>query len=326
VALDGFPITAQRLARVRAATGIPPRMVVFFLQWPAPDGAGAMPLASIIATLEAIRAAGALPVLTWEPMYLDAHGKERAIPAAKILGGEYDAYVAALARGVAQWGGPVVMRLAHEMNLERYHWGTSREDFGPRSPELYQRIHRHVVDLCREKGADNMRWAFCPNAESMPHPQWHGAAWNTATAYWPGADYVDVLGMDGYNWGTSQTKAQHGWQSRWQSFAQIFGPLKGELLALAPHKPLVVFETSCALAGGERGPWMEQALSRCQAWGVRGLGWFQAKKEVDWRLMAGRDAQTLEQLSRATACPPGGALAGLWPGQSAGHAPERDLR
>ena len=308
VALDGYPLGAQRLAAVKAQMGRAPRLVVFFLQWPAPGQAGEVPLA----TLEAISAQGALPVVTWEPMYLDAQGREQAIGAAAILAGDYDPYVKAFAQGLKQWGGPVVVRLAHEMNLARYHWGAKAQDYGPASPGLYQRLYRHVVDLARAQEADNIRWAFCPNAESLPHPRWHQAAWNRAGAYWPGAAYVDVLGMDGYNWGASRNKAQHGWQSRWQSFAQIFGELRAELIRLAPDKPLVVFETSCALAGGSRERWLAQAWEDCEQWGVKALVWFQAKKEVDWRLMAERDRQALDRLGPAGPCPWGG-LKKLWP-------------
>lgn len=308
VALDGYPIGPDRIEAVAAETGLAPRLVVFFLQWPAPGQKGLCPVAS----LKAIAAAGALPVLTWEPMYINAAGKEVAIPAADILAGRFDGYLADFAGWLKAWGGPVVVRLGHEMNLRRYHWGTSAGEYGPASPGLYRRMFRYVVDAVRGRGARNIRWAFCPNAESLPHPKWHQAPWNTAAAYWPGGRYVDVLGMDGYNWGTSRNRAQHGWQSRWQGFGQMFGELRRELAGLAPDKPLVVFETSCSLDGGARGPWLEDALKLCRAWGVRALVWFQARKELDWRLMAERDRAALATLGRAAACPPGSALAGLW--------------
>ena len=298
VALDGYPITAERLDLVKAETGLAPRLVSLFLQWPPPGQAGESPVAS----LEAITNAGGLPVLTLEPMYLEADGKERAAPAADILSGAYDPYLTALARDLKVWGKPLIIRFAHEMNLERYHWGTGREAYGPQSPDIYRRIYRHVVSVVRGQGASNVRWAFCPNAESLPHPRWHKAAWNTASAYWPGREFVDVLGMDGYNWGTSRTQKEHGWQSRWLSFKGIFQELREELTALAPDKPVLVFETSCALDGGDRAQWLGEALAEARKWNLKALIWFQAAKEVDWRLMAERDRRALELMRAPAGC------------------------
>lgn len=306
LALEGHPITAEAIARARRDTGLDPKMVVFFLQWPAPDQPQDFPAAS----LEAITSAGALPCLTWEPMHQDPQGREVMVSHQDLLAGRYDAYISGFARAAAAWGRPLVVRLAHEMNLARYHWGTEAGQYGPGSPAIYQRMHRYVVDLCRREGAGNLLWAFCPNAESNPHPRWHGAPWNTATAYYPGGDYVDIMGMDGYNWGPTRTKAEHGWDSRWLGFRQTFGELRGELSALAPEKPLVVFETSSAARGGDRTAWLREALRDAGAWRIRALVWFQVDKEIDWRLLKDRDGHALELVGEATRCQ-GGPLAEL---------------
>ncbi|MFH2126447.1 MAG: glycosyl hydrolase [Pseudomonadota bacterium] len=211
------------------------------------------------------------------------------------------------ARACRDWGRPVIIRFAHEMNLARYHWGVEPKAYGPESPRIYQEMFRHVVRLFKREGADNALFAFCPNAESNPHPRWHGASWNQASAYYPGHAYVDILGMDGYNWGLSQTKAKQGWDSRWQSFGQIFGPLHKELTGLASGKPMAVFETSCAPIGGHREEWVKAALNTLDEWRVQALVWFQVKKEVDWRLTPEADAGALKNLAERARCP------GPWP-------------
>ncbi len=306
VALEGYPVTPARLAACREETGLAPRLVLFYLQWPAPGEVQAFPRAS----LEAITEAGAVPCLTWEPMYLGPAGQETAITLADLLAGGYDAYLRDFARAAAAWGRPLLVRLGHEMNLARYHWAVAPEAYGPESPAAFQRFHRRVVELCRREGAGNLRWVFCPNAESNPHPRWHGAAWNTAAAYYPGDDFVDVLGMDGYNWGTTQTRQRHGWQSRWQGFAEIFGELRRELLDLAPDKPLMICETASAALGGDRAAWIAEALAVGTGWGLKGMIWFQVAKETDWRLRRGHDDAALLRLGRAAACPPGEFLGG----------------
>ncbi|MBK1646420.1 hypothetical protein CKO25_17565 [Thiocapsa imhoffii] len=207
VALDGDRITEQRLSLVRDATGLMPSLVVVFQQWPGPEtpDAGRFPFTSV----QSIAQADALACVTWEPMFVSG-GAEQAVAADAILGGDYDKYLRTWARAARDSGQPVLVRFAHEMNLARYHWGSDAQGYGPETPARYRAMFRYVVERFREEGADNVLFVFCPNAESVPHPLWDGAIWNTASAYYPGDDVVDLLGFDGYNWGTTQTLAEHG--------------------------------------------------------------------------------------------------------------------
>ncbi|KIX10861.1 glycoside hydrolase family 26 protein [Dethiosulfatarculus sandiegensis] len=295
VALDGYPVTQKKLTTIKNETNLPPRLVVFFMQWPEDPRKGFFPKES----LEAIHKAGALAVITWEPMYIDSKSNEQPVLAEQILRGEYDPYLMMFAKGAVDFGKPVIIRFGHEMNLSRYHWGTGAKDYGPESPGIYKQIYRYVVSKIRACGAKNVLWAFCPNAESLPHPRWHGAKWNTAGAYYPGHGYVDILGMDGYNWGTTRNKKEHGWESHWLAFASIFKELNTELRALAPDKPLIVFETGCAQKGGDRNAWLRQGLAKCRQWEVKALIWFQTDKEVDWRLLVEKDDESLKELEKA---------------------------
>lgn len=301
VALSGAPITAARLAEVSRETGIRPQVVLFYLQWPTvPYDLSQFPRES----LDAIWDFGAIPCLSWEPM--SYHGlRETMISYQTILQGRYDPYLKAFARAVRRWHNPLIIRFAHEMNVQRYHWGTIRQAFGPRSPEIYRRMFCHLVDLFRREGADNVLWAFSPNAESIPNPAHDpGAEWNEVFRYYPGTTFVDLLGMDGYNWGTTQNLQKSGWISRWQTFEEIFASLYKALRALAPEKPLLVFETAAARQGGERAAWVRDMLVTLERWQARGLIWFQADKETDWRLTAAADRGALELIRSHLACCP----------------------
>lgn len=285
VALDGYPISAARLAKVEQELGFSPHIVLFYLQWPALAGSGEFPKES----LESIWRRGAVACLTWEPMYC-RDTEEVMVLYEQITGGQYDAYLAAFAREAAAWGKPFIIRFAHEMNLKRYHWGTDKDHYGPQSPENYQRMWRYIVDIFRKAGANQVLWAFCPNAEALPNPTHDPAAsWNRVQSYYPGSDYVDILGVDGYNWGTTQTVEKNGWQSRWQSFQEIFAPLHKELRSLAPNKPLLVFETASARQGGDKTSWIKDAMPVLRSWQVEGIIWFHVNKKVDWRLNTGVD-------------------------------------
>ena len=207
------------------------------------------------------------------------NGDEMVIPAHAILSGEYDVYIAAFAQEAAQWDKPLIIRFAHEMNLSRYHWGGTAAEYGPKSPALYRKMFRYVVDRFRGKDAGNVLWAFCPNAESVPQE-----AWNTIAAYYPGGDVVDYFGIDGYNWGPTQNIEQHGWNSRWQTFKEIFSRAHSELRVLDASKPLLIFETASVDVGSSQSQWLADALETSRLLGIDGMVWFQADKENDWRL------------------------------------------
>jgi hypothetical protein len=107
-----------------------------------------------------------------------------------------------------------------------------------------------------------------------------------------------MVGMDGYNWGTTQTRDKHGWDSSFRSFADIFGPIRLELDSIAPDKPMVVFEVASASLGGDKTAWVRDALGTATSWNLIAFNWFEVDKEVDWRLLTGA-GPTLTELVRA---------------------------
>ncbi len=297
-AVEGRP-TAHQLFQLTVETAIVPDMIVFFVQWPAPDKqeTAIFPTASI----NCIGAQGAIPVLTWEPFYRKPDNSEHMIAAETICNGAYDEYLARCAAAARTCNYPFLIRLAHEMNLRRYHWSGSIETYGPGSPERYRRLYRYVVNLFQRHGVSTVLWVFCPNAESVPDTSAQAESdWNRIAAYYPGAPYVDVLGIDGYNWGSTRTLKQHGWESRWQNFETIFREARRQLQALAPEKPLFIFETGCVSLGGERTVWLENAFTTLEDWRIRGICWFQAEKENDWRLTLDRDQSSIENIRNRT--------------------------
>lgn len=300
LALDGHPITSARLATVSKEVGLPLQIVVFFLQWPSAATEGKFPTES----LNAIQTMGAMPCITWEPMYSE-NGREITISHERILGGDYDSYLTSFARAAGKWRKPLIIRFAHEMNLTRYHWGTDRESYGPRSPEIYKRMFRYVVSVFRKEGAFNVLWAFCPNADSLPDVSFDPeASWNEPGNYYPGGDVVDVVGADGYNWGTTQTREKNGWDSRWRSFDDLFHAVRARLRTLAQDKPFVIFETATVTEGGDKGLWIREAINTATEWRLEGIVWFHVQKEQDWRFHRGIDHSCVEIVRSRMHCPP----------------------
>jgi hypothetical protein len=276
--IEGFPISQEQLEHLEQETKLTAQLIQFYLQWPASRN-HAEPL---ISSFDAIAHVGAVPCITWEPMSI-VDGKEKTIAYELILNGQYDAYLAQMAQEIKEWKKPLIIRFAQEMNLNRYHWGTTEEQFGPQSSEIYINMFRYVVNFFRNQEVNNVLWAFCPNVDSIPNQPW-----NKAQAYYPGDDYVDILGMDGYNWAMTPELAKEkniSWTKPWLSFAQLFQNLYHELKQIAPSKPILVFETASVNQGtNKKSLWIKEALHTAKNWEIVGIIWFQAKKEEDWRI------------------------------------------
>ena len=91
-------------------------------------------------------------------------------------------------------------------------------------------------------------WLWCPYV--------HDRNTRNFEAYYPGDDLVDVVGLDGYNWGRQR------WWHRWRSFDAVFGASHAALRRLAPGKPIILAELGCAETGGDKAAWMRETLLR----------------------------------------------------------------
>ena len=277
--IEGFPITEEKLTLLYNDTKIYPQLILFYLQWQKTSDE----YHSITKTLDVIWNARAVPVLTWEPMLIEG-GLEKTIPYEDILKGLYDSYLHYIADEIKLWNKPLMIRFAHEMNLSRYHWGTNFSDFGSNSPEIYKKVFSYLVDFFRKEGVKNGLWVFCPNSDSIPNENW-----NVPGHYYPGDEYVDILGMDGYNWDMNAELAKSknvSWTKFFATFEQIFNPLYQQLKQIAPDKPIFVFEMATVERpfSQKKTLWIKEAFETSKKWKINGLIWFQDNKEEDWRI------------------------------------------
>jgi beta-mannanase len=225
--------------------------------------------------MDELRRRGLTPMLTWEPWRVPEAG---ASPAAQpsyalatIVEGRHDAYVHAWADACRAYGGPILLRPMHEMNGDWYPWcGTVNGN----SPGLFVSAWRHLRRIFTARGADNVRWVWCPYIRSYP-----GVSANDAAEYFPGEGWADRVGLDGYNWGDREPP------HRWESFEALFGPAYERLVRLS-GRPLLLAEVGCAEEGGAKARWMEEMLAALPTRfpRVESLVWFQCDKERDWRI------------------------------------------
>lgn len=226
-----------------------------------------------ITELNAVTARGAVPMVTWEP-WIAGGAIQPDYTLAAIAGGSFDPYITKWGADLAVWGKPVMLRFAHEMNGDWYPWC---ETINGNAPGDYIRAWQHVHDLISAAGATNVSWVWSPNG---------GGPGNMAAMY-PGDDYVDLLGLDAYNWGITQA-----W-STWLAPSAVYGPWLDQMRAIAPGKQILITETASTETGGSKADWITALIPYLQAQpDVTGFLWFNLNKETDWRINSTAAAST----------------------------------
>jgi hypothetical protein len=196
-----------------------------------------------------IRAAGAIPMLSWSSQSMQSGVTDPQFTLAKIINGDYDSFITQFAEAAKSWGHPFFLRFDWEMNGNWFVWGANTNG---NSPAEYVAAWRHVHDIFTQVGATNATWVWCPNNGNA-----QGSIANLASFY-PGDAYVDWTCLDAYNAGSGSGS---GSGSGWQSWDQIAGPTYSAITQIAPSKPVMVGEFGSSAQGGSRPAWLSQMLN-----------------------------------------------------------------
>lgn len=152
--------------------------------------------------VRSVDAQGVIPMLTWNPTYVDKKNctQYRSLcefDLEKIANGSYDDYVKKFAEEVKAAGIPIFLRTMHEANGDWYPWNVQNES----ARSSYISAWRHIHDVFQQAGANNVTWVWCPNVQRASG----ATAKVPLSSFYPGDDYVDWIGLDGYNRGTNST-------------------------------------------------------------------------------------------------------------------------
>jgi hypothetical protein len=167
------------------------------------------------------------------------NGKEEDITL-EILDGKYDDYLIHLAQSFNEYDFPVLFRLNNEMNGE-WVWYSSH-NVG-KDTDLFIASWRYIYDLFKEQGVDNLIFVWNPNEKSFPD-----FSYNDYLCYYPGNEYVDVVGLTAYNTGNYYNG------ETWRSFSEAYDHFYYDYAKRFKH-PMMITEFSCASAGGNKTLW-----------------------------------------------------------------------
>jgi hypothetical protein len=203
-----------------------------------------------------------------------------------INAGQADARITAVARGIKSVGSVVLLEPGWEMNGNwDFAWQGVLNGSDANAPARFAAAWRHIVDIFRREGADNVRWVFNPNVgNSITHTASGSSNWNWYANYYPGDAYVDYVGAHGFNGPTV-------WNTAWQDFGTMTDGtaadhMLSDLAARYPTKPIIIGEFATQEGtSGQKAQWITDAYAKMRANPrVVGAIWFNANKEADWRV------------------------------------------
>jgi Glycosyl hydrolase family 26 len=158
----------------------------------------------------------ATPLIELEPV---------STPLSGIIAGEEDTWLTAYARMIKTEKAVIYMSFAPEANGYWYKWGWPNVQ-----PATEVAAWRHVVAVFHNAGVTNVKWMWIVNTlwnKSGPLP-----------LLWPGAAYVNEVGIDGY------------FRTAADTFDSVFAPTIKQLRQITT-KPLLISETAASTQAGQ---------------------------------------------------------------------------
>jgi mannan endo-1,4-beta-mannosidase len=274
----GAPYDRSQVADLVQQAGATPALLAWYQSW------DTSPPFSVgdAAWLQSL---GIVPLVNWEPWVPPSSVTVLKVDQptyrlANIASGAFDDYVRAYAAGIRSYGGPIFLAPIHEMNGFWYPWGGT---VNGNSPADFIAAWRHLHDLFQEEGATNVTWVWSVNNLSVP-----ATAANSISSYWPGTDYVDWVGVSGYNWGRASQ------YSIWTSFDGVFANALSQLRGFG--KPIMLTETSSVEVGGDKSSWIKDAFSSMQLHPeIAAFVWYDQRDpgQRDWRIDSSTSARSV---------------------------------
>jgi mannan endo-1,4-beta-mannosidase len=255
----GAPPDYQAVAEFGKAAGRRPNLVGYYSGWAEPFQ---------LSFARNIYRRGQIPYVQIDPTLA-------SVPA--IASGTYDTYLRLYADSVRGFGHSVVIGFGHEMNNSRYAWG-----YGHVPAPTFVAAWRHIVNLFRAQGAENVTWLWTLQADTPKT--------GPIGLWWPGKQYVTWVGIDGYYEHPSDT------------FASVFGQTIQQVRHLT-NRPILLSETGVGPAAGQFVK-IANLFDGVREYRTLGLVWFDIAQRgspdhQDWRIENSQAAQAAFRLGVA---------------------------
>ena len=130
-------------------------------------------------------------------------GNETFFTLQNIISGQFDIDLRTWCSDARDFGTALLVEYGTEVNSDSFPWSGVENGAGaqgeygdpnfPDGPERFQDAYRHIIQICRDAGAENITWVF--HLDSISYPN---ATWNRFENYYPGDEWVDWIGISIY--------------------------------------------------------------------------------------------------------------------------------
>jgi len=191
------------------------------------------------AAVNTIHGAGIVPFIRMMPRTnFDEGGPDPNYTMQKIINGDFDSALIQWAIDAKNTNIPLLAEFGTEVNGNWFPWNGqyngAGETTGYGDPNLFdgaerfRDAYRHIIDICKANGANNITWFFHIDAYSEPDMDW-----NKIENYYPGDNYIDWLGVSIY--GPQKSNEDY------HEFSEILNDVYPNLSNLS-NKPIAVLE------------------------------------------------------------------------------------
>lgn len=169
----------------------------------------------------------------------------RKVSIASIASGGYDQYLHRFATAAKNFCTALIMSFGHEFNGQWYSWGVKHV-----APSIFVAAWKRIYTIFQEVKARNVTWAWDPDALAKAPRPW-----------WPGSQYVNWIGIDGYFRKRNDISFKDVFVERIQQIRQF------------TSKPMLIAETG-APPGSNRIRQVRALISGVKRYELLGLVWF----------------------------------------------------
>ncbi|NLB82585.1 MAG: hypothetical protein GX800_13480 [Clostridiaceae bacterium] len=160
-----------------------------------------------------------------------------------IYRGKKDEEIRIFAKEAKKFGHPFLFRLCNEPNSD---WTSYSAVVNMCDPEIYIENWKRIYNIFKQEGVDNAIWVFNPNDKSYPP-----CNWNDFFAFYPGNEYIQIIGITGYNTGTYYKN------ERWREFEDIYDEIYKKYFPAFNRFPWIITEFASSSVGGSKPLWIK---------------------------------------------------------------------
>ena len=216
-------------------------------------------------TIQNIHKLGKVPFVRFLPRRSEEEDKaNKTMITQDIIDGKFDKALIKWAQEAKEENIPILMDFGLEMTGFWMSWCGKWQGAGettqygdpsyPDGPERFRDAYRHIIDIFRAQGTQNITWFFHPDIQRMPDKEW-----NSAKYYYPGDDYIDWIGVSIYG-------AQFN-NEKWKTFSNSLEEQYQWIEEISSTKPLAVLEIGVAdkRKDGDKATWYKDTFTNILA-------------------------------------------------------------